>query len=700
MAPKDSSFLTNVRSEDALAPVDISGQSFVGLYCIATVAFPLGEWFFVASDGVPHSLKGDPGAPVIVITLTDLDDDAEIITALGLVAGTNDGETFTLIDAAGQTANYTWFTAAATPDSAFIVAGSSGTFIGIGPRWIATQMESNANTNRLRNFYLTPALRDAAIDPNDWHGIMPIHVHNDAFSNTVGQWYSVHGGVFAEFFTDINHSGAYCTSLRNGADMSIAVDPAEFNVSGGRGYKVDFTDPSGQVIVENAFWDDFDNQTLNLADLFTSIAIDWNNTTGVATLIKKGAALFTPAEHRDLIVIGTINHSNGVSIISVEENPLPSYNFPHTLMDFVRAHGGITQGLQIELLNSNLTWATAAGSFTLPNVNYKADKMSPSTIVHAAANPVPSFNYNYGDGTGPPPTGWIVENTNVIDPDFFDDFSGTLAAVPAGKWTIQVDFRFGQQNFHVLQYGQTVFDTKEDALAAVNSYKNTFERNSDLATAVIAGYFVVQEGATDLQDTDTAVYAIPADDESIITATGNVFGPASAIDSNLAAFDGTDGKMIKDSLIPLNALLTVGFTSKASDTSRANNNTPSADPDLVIALLANTTYVVRGTIYATSTSAAPDILLGFNVPAGTTIGIGMVGSRNNASGAQHGAQFDAGGNTQNVNITSNGISIIMLDGIINVGGTPGNLELIWSQNSLNAIATVLRANSYLEVSAR
>ena len=53
MAAKDASFLTNVRAEDSLAPNDISGQSFVGLYCIATVAFPNGEWFFMASDGVP-----------------------------------------------------------------------------------------------------------------------------------------------------------------------------------------------------------------------------------------------------------------------------------------------------------------------------------------------------------------------------------------------------------------------------------------------------------------------------------------------------------------------------------------------------------------------------------------------------------------------------------------------------------------------
>lgn len=877
----ESNFITHVRAEgdDADGPLG----AFTGLYVIATPAFPLGEWFFIGNDGVPHSLKGDSGAPVVVIGIDDLNDPAQVIAALGLVAGTNSGEAFTVVDNADQSSDYKWFSDIRTPDSAFVVAGSSGTFLGVGPRWIATQAESNANINSFRNFYLTPALRDANIIPADWHGIMPMHTHLDNFSNVVGQFWSVHNAQFVEFLTTSNHSGAIETSLRSGGILTIAGDPTKFTISAGRGFVVDFTDPSGIVDIQEVTWSEFTDQTVDASDNFTSVGLSYNPVTGVVSVEKELGALFTPQEHRLFIVLGSVNHSAGLNILSVDGNPHPSYNFGHGIMDYIRALGGKTIGLDVLLSNSNLTWATAAGSFILPFVNADSDTLSPSIIPHPAENPLPAgFNYILADGTGNPPTSWIPINTNAIDPNSYEIFSGTEEPVPAGKWTIQVDFRLGQQNFHVLQFGQTLFDTKEDAIAAVNTYKDTFVRNPILVALEIAGYFILQQGATNLQDIATAEYIIPADKESVITPTSI----ASLLPGTKAQFNSkiTDGdfqfiddlgtsdidlfsaeKIIADfqavseqgsangypdldgsALVPLsqlpdsvktgseykgawNATTNIpviingtgsngdyyrvsvagtqdfgagditfligdivvynGTTSiwqriagnpdlvqsvngeqgvvvlelddlanaggfvkmtdaertkltgiealaevnnisdidatdltdsgettlhthplqassiinkiKEFDTSRANNNTPSADPDLSsIPLAINTDYMVRAAIYAQCNSATPDIRVGFTIPAGASMAIGMTGSRAGASAAQFGAKFETSGQTQNVAIVGGGISIIMLEGIIRMGGTAGNLDLIWSQNTSNATSTVLEALSYLEIDPR
>ena len=65
-------------------------------------------------------------------------------------------------------------------------------------------------------------------------------------------------------------------------------------------------------------------------------------------------------------------------------------------------------------------------------------------------------------------------------------------------------------------YGQTLYPSKDAAIAGINDYIKSFTRNPVLVAAKLAGVFVVQEGATDLQDDTEAVYLTPANDESFI----------------------------------------------------------------------------------------------------------------------------------------------------------------------------------------
>jgi len=492
--------------------VDTPPDDFVGLFVRISAEFPKGEWFFIDDDGLVTRLKGEPGAPVTVLTLASLDDVSEIEARLGAEAGTAEGEGFKLIDAADQTVTYTWFSATITPDGQYVVAGSSGTFIADGARWVNTRITSNADRNQLRNFYATTALMKAALPVADWHGVLPAHSHMDDFGNVTGQFWSVHDGLYPEFLTSANHSGAMYTSLRSGGILSIEVlDDTTFQITAGKGFKTDFTDPSGQVDIEQVFWDQFDDQSVILADLFTLVGISWDQGTGVATVVKKSGTLWTNEERRTTIVLGVLNHSDGASIISATMNPVPSYNFSHGIMDYINAVGGVITGLAVDLANANLTWGTDAGTFTLPFVNYGNDILDPSVITHSAVSPV-TFNYNHRDGGG----GWTVIQTTSIDPDFYDTGTGSLVAVPTGNWQIQPDFLFGEGNFHVLQYGQAVFATLQLAKEAINDQTQSMERNPALASFQIVGYFVVQEGATDLTDAATVEYIVPVGAETVV----------------------------------------------------------------------------------------------------------------------------------------------------------------------------------------
>lgn len=1016
---------------------DTPTSDFVTLYTKDTGSFPGGEWFFKGDDGVENTLKGADGTPTPVVVVSDMNVVSDITTALGVLAGSTNGQLFTVVDAI-NIGLYTWFDATITPDEAYVVAGSSGTFIGTGPRWINARTSSNADFNQMRNFYSDKAAMEAALPVADWHGIMPAHSHEDDFGNVIGQSWTVHAAEFIEYLTTANHSGTLFTGLMDGGIMSVEpLDATRFQVTGGRGIIADFTDTSGNVTIQYPFWDQFDDETVILGDFFTTVAIDWNPTTGVASLIKRSGGIFTPEEHRQYIVLGSLNHSNGTSISQAINNPIPTFNMIHNIMDWVRVVGGQETGLAVNLSNSNLTWSTDAGTFTLPNVNYANNRLSPSTVTYASDNPV-TFNYNSQNGGG----GWDVDQTTTIVPDFYDTGAPPLTAVPAGKWTIQPDFHLGSANFHVLQRGQAVFDSKSEAMSEINTQTATMLRNPDLINFEIDGYFVVQQGATDLTDSATAVYIGVVNQESVIvaddtkqpnytnvvhvdatqaqidgivyqtyaaavayilalpgspsyfdawdivmhgsvTAAGFVLNPyirpiglqgqnalmigdwtttgtnafqshrmfnistgsidpaagvtVNAVDcvfndqettvnsgtlfmnrsllfdldnnadissmtlimegtsqavvtdagaitlygesyltitgtsvgflqaylgaqiylnnavtvaggflynaeiygvdftalslveanistssltgnrlklliasypsiaslrvmtlsanmemidtiiydldidpdsntlstigcqlglgtedldvnsngtwtnrgdvydgtaSGLAATDmqgaidelettkastthavthsdgGSDEITVEDlatdstdTSLVLNpdgsgglsfgpGGITVVHTDKASDTSRANDATPSADPDLNPAIDALTTYIVHGEIFAFSVNQTPDIQVGFDIPTGTTMAIGMIGSRDGAATAQHGAKFTTSGQVQNVNIAAATVSIMSFDGEITVGATSGNLEFIWAQNNSNANNTVVQALSYLEVSPR
>ena len=138
--------------------------------------------------------------------------------------------------------------------------------------------------------------------------------------------------------------------------------------------------------------------------------------------------------------------------------------------------------------------------------------------------------------------------------------------------------------------------------------------------------------------------------------------------------------------------------SKPSDTSRASTTTQTADPDLSLALAANASYSITGYLaYANASASAGDLKYSFTAPSGNTtlwssIRIDLTGTTTIA-----GPNAAGTGNNMTAQTSSSADRSVHVFGTVATAGTSGNLTLNWAQNTSNATATIIRANSYLMI---
>ena len=145
----------------------------------------------------------------------------------------------------------------------------------------------------------------------------------------------------------------------------------------------------------------------------------------------------------------------------------------------------------------------------------------------------------------------------------------------------------------------------------------------------------------------------------------------------------------------LNTALTLSVA-KGADTARSLTTALAADPDLTVAVLANSLYVVRFSLpYKGAATGTGDLKFGFSVPPGATFAGGFIGVTNPLG-------------VYLVSVTASSTLISYGNGTGNplwcevtatltTSATAGNLTLTWAQNTSNATATTLMAGSSLQV---
>jgi len=206
----------------------------------------------------------------------------------------------------------------------------------------------------------------------------------------------------------------------------------------------------------------------------------------------------TEIEMRDIIYLGKllINEITDTTTVGLTF-PRMKYGFASQFDDLSGALKTINiSGNDISANGANLSMDKAEGVTYRAGANYPSSYENPSTITNAIDTGF-TFSPNYRSVT---PGKFINETvTTTLNPDEWDDGSGTLQAVPTGSFTIQRVYFFTNGNFFVT-YGQVLYPSFNEALVGVTDecpeVEEQFRVDASLRAIVVLG-----EGATSLLNT-------------------------------------------------------------------------------------------------------------------------------------------------------------------------------------------------------
>ena len=283
------------------------------------------------------------------------------------------------------------------------------------------------------------------------------------------------------------------TGILSGGALSInGGNTSLFDLASGSGAIVDHT--VSPPTVTKVTWAAQTGVTLtNLATSFaTDIAID---ITG--NIVQQNS--FSFEELRSVILLGGLDHSNQTNILDVFSIQKPLNSPASNVAELANALGDINLSGNIYAANAaaNLTIDRSAGTVYSYGRNNVNNQNAPSTLT-SSTETVVSFGkvFNNGSGVGT----FTVPATN-IDPNFYDNGSGTLVAVTANNWSIQRILFFPNADKTFIQYGTEIFSKLQTAIDALTT--TNFVELAGIRTAQTRGYLIVQEGETDLTSNNT-----------------------------------------------------------------------------------------------------------------------------------------------------------------------------------------------------
>lgn len=141
-----------------------------------------------------------------------------------------------------------------------------------------------------------------------------------------------------------------------------------------------------------------------------------------------------------------------------------------------------------------------------------------------------------------------------------------------------------------------------------------------------------------------------------------------------------------------------GFTEslvirKNSNESVANSIVLQSDNHLNLNLATNSTYILEGVIFATSTSAVPDLLFALHAQTGSILTVGYTTNDVN------GVLLTSGVVSTSIPVSDSAPVAVHLKGTVKTSSTSGQLQLKWAQNSSNSTPVTLLEGSYLKAEA-
>lgn len=290
------------------------------------------------------------------------------------------------------------------------------------------------------------------------------------------------------------------TGLISGGIITVnGGDNTKFDISAGTGIVMDESDPEAptETLVS---WSAFTAQTLPdlaTADI-TRVAIN------DAGSVIKSTSPFTPVQERDYIILGGLIHASRTQIDGVSVSPRVIYNVMGQFNDFAEAVGPLNIDGNVYGPNgANLKIDRNAGSTFRLGTGFVDDIHVPNIHTDNPDTDVQPLVYTYRSAS---PPAWTNSVKSAIDPEYYDDGSGTPAAVTAGYWTIQTIYFSCAPAATYIQYGQVLYANKSAALSALNT---AISVNPALVQTTFRAWLVVQQGTTVLNSTTYAEF-VPA----------------------------------------------------------------------------------------------------------------------------------------------------------------------------------------------
>jgi hypothetical protein len=282
------------------------------------------------------------------------------------------------------------------------------------------------------------------------------------------------------------------TGLLSGGVITInPLDGTKYDVTAGYGYVIDnYTNPI-EPTYKLVSWSRFEGITPSGLGVNprTNIAISASG-----ELYEQPEA-FSDRDYRRYIVLGRLAHVGTATIQRVLSLPLTAYNRHFHWYDFVSAITPLNVvGNVYSPSGSSMNIAKSSGETYRIGSNYRIDPTFPDITADTAVNTV-TFAYRWRSGSvfaeGPV--------TTIVTGSLYDNGSGTLQSVQNNRFTVQRIYFFGATNTTRIQFGQNIYNSMADALAAANS--EVFVVDSNLAAdATFRAFMIVKGDATNLSN--------------------------------------------------------------------------------------------------------------------------------------------------------------------------------------------------------
>lgn len=204
--------------------------------------------------------------------------------------------------------------------------------------------------------------------------------------------------------------------------------------------------------------------------------------------------LLKPVESRTLVQIGVVGHLTQTVITSVQNLPSPiGFNTISDVADLGLALGVFNVSGNFFSFSStgNLSIDKSSGESYSYGTAALEQPNKPSLIISEAIQTANIIRAYVLKGGG---TFFEAFNVPTVNPNLYNN-NGVLTVVPAGKYTIQEYFLSPSGNLVSVQYGDTYYDFKCDALIKVGKQKYNF--SNFLERSMLRSDGVTKQGATD-----------------------------------------------------------------------------------------------------------------------------------------------------------------------------------------------------------